>query len=189
MQPFTIHIFLLSSLQIRGMKREQEITAEVMGTISERLAGQSDLTLPTKLTAEKPSVEAVSSYLQSLMQREPGIFLQRHGTLLTKEEIQQFDHLRHVSRSLLHSSNTPAQGGACRLSPHRWIPAPPTPTPTHTSTPPTPKRISRSNYEVDFYLRALAAASDPAHHSTVVKNRRLAHMGRLIEVSMGAQNG
>lgn len=60
-----------------------------------RLSAVPDIRLPGQLTRNGPaSREAVQSYLRSLLERDPGVFLERYGDSLEQEELGEFEGLR-----------------------------------------------------------------------------------------------
>lgn len=73
-----------------------QLSSENVQSISQRLSTSADLTLPGQLTksGEQPTVEKRQQYLEALLLRDPGVFLERHGEMLTQQERQAFQPLR-----------------------------------------------------------------------------------------------
>ncbi|KAI7841196.1 hypothetical protein COHA_005162 [Chlorella ohadii] len=66
----------------------------VIDALSARLAALPDLRLPAQLRQGGASGERRRDYLTRLLQHDPGVFLERHGSELTADERRQFDCLR-----------------------------------------------------------------------------------------------
>ncbi|KFM28605.1 hypothetical protein F751_6364 [Auxenochlorella protothecoides] len=108
------------------------ISGETVTSISGRLADLPDLRLPGQLTRNgEVGVAKRREYVAALLQRDPGVFLERHGEHLSANELMHFESLR-------------------------------------------------SDHEVDFYLKALGDARGDSKSSALIRNRRLAHMQRLM---------
>lgn len=92
-------------------KRDQ-LVENVIQKISERISNLADLHLPYAMrTREEPvSPLEVKGLLASLLSRDPAIFLERYGSKLKTEELQEFEvlkddyavnwHLRHLKSIL-----------------------------------------------------------------------------------------
>lgn len=104
-----------------------QLSAESVQNIGSRLSEVPGLRLPANL-GDDVSVEKRLEYLNSLLVQDPGVFLERYGKLISKDERKAFEPLR-------------------------------------------------GSYEVDLYIRLLESEDSAA----VVKNRRLAHMNKLVE--------
>lgn len=60
-----------------------------------RLAALPGIRLPAQLTRRgQPSLETIRGYMRSLLERDPGVFLERYGEILSEGELQQFHPLR-----------------------------------------------------------------------------------------------
>ena len=74
-----------------------QLSSKDAASISERLC-ILDLRLPGQLTRGEPPTKAMKqAYLMGLLSHDPGVFLERHGELLTTDELQSFDSLRWVA--------------------------------------------------------------------------------------------
>lgn len=69
----------------------------VLDQIVERLSADSQLILPQRVQREckdgKAPERTKSTYLQQVISRDPSIFLERHGHLLTQPELEAFEPL------------------------------------------------------------------------------------------------
>lgn len=66
----------------------------VIDALSARLAALPDLRLPAQLRQGDASDERKRDYLTRLLQHDPGVFLERHGSDLTADERRAFECLR-----------------------------------------------------------------------------------------------
>lgn len=91
MEPFDFVQLLFAGACIMGRAvSEQAIAGMVF-----RLSAVPDIRLPGQLTRNGPaSRESVRSYLRSLLERDPGVFLERYGDSLEQEELVEFEGLR-----------------------------------------------------------------------------------------------
>lgn len=92
--------------------QRDRLDEDVMDKISERLSNLADLHLPYAMrTREEPvSPLEVKDLLAALLSRDPAIFLERYGSKLKTEELQEFEvlkddyavnwHLRHLKSIL-----------------------------------------------------------------------------------------
>lgn len=64
--------------------------------ITAKLCSTADLRLPASLTrdAPYPDQQAIASHLLQLLQRDPAVFLERYSTLLSSEDLSNFESLR-----------------------------------------------------------------------------------------------
>jgi hypothetical protein len=80
-----------------------------VGQLADRLRSEPDLVLPAHLERETGSDDATTpatpkvaagrreTYLRALLLRDAGVFLERHGKLLTASELELFQPLRESS--------------------------------------------------------------------------------------------
>ena len=68
-----------------------ELSSRAVDSIVTRLAGHEDLWVPSLV---RGGMMTKREYLHDLLCRDPGVFLERHGRLLTTEEIGEFERLR-----------------------------------------------------------------------------------------------
>ena len=64
--------------------------------VCRRLSGVSDMVMPAHLLislGDSPTAEDKYNYLSALLQKNPSIFLERHGKHLRPEELELFDPL------------------------------------------------------------------------------------------------
>ena len=73
----------------------QSLQEADVAAISGRLAELPDLRLPGQLTRNgAPTSQQTIEYLRALLQRDPGVFLERYGELLAPDELRCFEALR-----------------------------------------------------------------------------------------------
>ena len=73
----------------------QSLQEADVASISGRLAELPDLRLPGQLTRNgAPTSQQTIEYLRALLQRDPGVFLERYGELLAPDELRCFEALR-----------------------------------------------------------------------------------------------
>lgn len=128
-----------------------------------RLAAISDLAMPASMTRameDATSSAQVAAYLASLLRRDPAVFLERYGRLLSAEELAAFEPLRddyEVDHWLRHC--------------------------TASTSAPAPAAAAAEAAEATAAVAAAAGAASGARAagrlSTLAKNRRLAHMQGL----------
>lgn len=94
-------------------------SAESVASISGRLAGVPDLRLPVQLTRNgEVGVSERLEYVCALLQRDPGVFLERHGEHLLEQELVHFEALRSDHEVDFHlKALEVARGGGLKSAP------------------------------------------------------------------------
>lgn len=74
----------------------KDLSADNREQLALRLSSVNDLNLPASLTREKPypDQQVITAYLSELLQRDPAVFLERYGKLLSTEDLDSFQPLR-----------------------------------------------------------------------------------------------
>ncbi len=73
------------------------IAADHIETIADALANTNQLKLPARLDKGTVTFAEKQQYLRALLQHDPGVFLERHGKLIGKQERSFFEPLRTSS--------------------------------------------------------------------------------------------
>lgn len=106
-----------------GALRDDPLSSPSVEEVLDRLASSDALVVPASVARTGGADDAAGrrSYLSGLLQRNPAVFLERHGALLEDAHLRVFDHLRgdyevdfHLARLKESRSPTPAQTAAAR---------------------------------------------------------------------------
>ena len=106
-----------------GALRDDPLSSPSVEEVLDRLASSDALVVPASVERTGGADDAAGrrSYLSGLLQRNPAVFLERHGALLEDAHLRVFDHLRgdyevdfHLARLKESRSPTPAQTAAAR---------------------------------------------------------------------------
>ena len=72
----------------------KSLSADHVDEISSSLAKLESLSVPAKMAKDGCTQEQKISYLTALLQHDPGVFLERHGKLITPNQRHYFEPLR-----------------------------------------------------------------------------------------------
>lgn len=106
-----------------GALRDDPLSSPSVEEVLDRLESSDALVVPASVARTGGADDAAGrrSYLSGLLQRNPAVFLERHGALLEDAHLRVFDHLRgdyevdfHLARLKESRSPTPAQTAAAR---------------------------------------------------------------------------
>lgn len=106
-----------------GALRDDPLSSPSVEEVLDRLASSDALVVPASVARTGGADDAAGrrSYLSGLLQRNPAVFLERHGALLEDAHLRVFDHLQgdyevdfHLARLKESRSPTPAQTAAAR---------------------------------------------------------------------------
>lgn len=106
-----------------GALRDDPLSSPSVEEVLDRLESSDALVVPASVARTGGADDAAGrrSYLSGLLQRNPAVFLERHGALLEDAHLGVFDHLRgdyevdfHLARLKESRSPTPAQTAAAR---------------------------------------------------------------------------
>lgn len=87
----------LAAERTDSMTETAQLGPQSVQTIAQRLTNDPTLRLPVSLeleSSDKVSDQKRKEYLQTLLQRDPGVFLERYSNKLTEAERAQFEPLR-----------------------------------------------------------------------------------------------
>ena len=73
------------------------LAPETIQSITAVLAHDDALRLPTSKSKKSSTLQDKEAYLKALLLHDPGVFLERHGSLITKEQLVAFEDLRKDS--------------------------------------------------------------------------------------------
>lgn len=73
---------------------ENTVSKQAMESISERLSSMENLYFPRSLQSNAASASQRKSLLLDLLSRDAPVFLERYGSMLTTQELQEFEVLR-----------------------------------------------------------------------------------------------
>jgi len=73
------------------------LAPDAVQSIASHLAADGALALPSNLSNKPPTLQDKESYLKALLHHDPGVFLERHGKLITLEQRAAFESLRENS--------------------------------------------------------------------------------------------
>ena len=75
----------------------KELSPDEVESIVAALAESDALRLPARLSKGSITNREKHQYLQALLRHDPGVFLERHGKLVSKEQRAFFEPLRNES--------------------------------------------------------------------------------------------
>ena len=73
------------------------LAPETIKSITSDLAHADGLRLPTSKSKQSPTLQDKEAYVQALLLHDPGVFLERHGSMISKEQLSAFVDLRKDS--------------------------------------------------------------------------------------------
>ena len=97
MRPVFLSLTCLSRCFIKLMSQRAHLPPEAVSGISQRLSGDLSLQVPASLqrTLTEPlTPQKRKEYLKTLLERDPGVFLERYASKLSKQERAEFEPLR-----------------------------------------------------------------------------------------------